>query len=101
MESGSAFGGRSRAELDDGEVVGLAVGMERSGPPLKEEPMVLRTTLVGVVGAEMITIAVAVDDRTFREMARSHPKVAQLRELRHALSQLRLRDLAVGRDEPL
>ena len=32
------------------------------------------------------------------ECARSHPKVAPLRELRSALSELRLNDLAVGRD---
>jgi hypothetical protein len=37
-------------------------------------------------------------DDVFREAARSHPEVAPLRELRYALSQLRLSDLAVGRD---
>jgi hypothetical protein len=43
--------------------------------------------------------APALDDDTFREMARSHPaEVAPVRELRHALSQLRLNDLAVGPD---
>jgi hypothetical protein len=42
--------------------------------------------------------APALDDDTFREMARSHPDVALMRELRHALSQLRLADLAVGSD---
>src|SRR6202011_1464999 len=35
---------------------------------------------------------------TFREMARAYPAVAPLRELRHALSDLRLGDLAVGKD---
>jgi DNA polymerase I len=46
----------------------------------------------------------ALDDDTFREMARTHPLVAPLRELRHALSQLRLHDLAVdpgGRNRTL
>jgi DNA polymerase I len=38
------------------------------------------------------------DDETFREMARSHPDVALIRELRVSLSQLRLSDLAVGSD---
>jgi DNA polymerase I len=38
----------------------------------------------------------ALDDDTFREMAKTHPKVAPLRELRHAMGQLRLNDLAVG-----
>jgi DNA polymerase I len=40
----------------------------------------------------------ALDDDTFREMARSHPDVALMRELRVSLSQLRLSDLAVGAD---
>jgi DNA polymerase I len=39
------------------------------------------------------------DDDTFRQMAKIHPKISQLRELRHALSQLRLNDLAVGKDD--
>jgi DNA polymerase family A len=37
-------------------------------------------------------------DDAFREMARIHPKVAPMRELRSALSELRLNDLAVGQD---
>jgi DNA polymerase I len=37
-------------------------------------------------------------DDAFREMARAHPLVAPLRELRGALSGMRLSDLAVGRD---
>ena len=37
-------------------------------------------------------------DDTFREMARAFPIIAQLRELRVALSQMRLSDLAVGKD---
>jgi hypothetical protein len=43
--------------------------------------------------------ALALDDDTFREMARANPaEVAPIRELRHALSQLRLNELAVGAD---
>jgi hypothetical protein len=42
--------------------------------------------------------ALALDDDTFREMARAYPAVAPLRELRHALGQLRLHELAVGAD---
>jgi hypothetical protein len=42
--------------------------------------------------------ALALDDDTFREMARAYPTVAPLRELRHALGQLRLHELAVGAD---
>ncbi len=41
---------------------------------------------------------IALDDDTFREMARSDPDIAPMRELRVALSQMRLADLAVGSD---
>ena len=37
-------------------------------------------------------------DKTFQQMARTHPRVAPLRELRHAMGQLRLSELAVGQD---
>jgi DNA polymerase-1 len=37
-------------------------------------------------------------DNAFREAARAYPEVAPLRELRSALSEMRLGDLAVGRD---
>ncbi|MFY9769409.1 MAG: DNA polymerase [Xanthobacteraceae bacterium] len=37
-------------------------------------------------------------DNTFRQMAKSHPLVSPYRELRSALSDLRLNDLAVGHD---
>jgi len=37
-------------------------------------------------------------DDAFREMARGYPKIAPLRELRGALSEMRLSDLATGRD---
>jgi hypothetical protein len=40
----------------------------------------------------------ALDEDTFREMARVHPEVAPLRELRCSLAQLRLNELSVGRD---
>lgn len=42
--------------------------------------------------------ALALDDDTFRSMARSHPEVAPIRELRDSLSKLRLLDLPVGSD---
>jgi hypothetical protein len=41
---------------------------------------------------------VALDADTFKQMARSYPEVAPLRELRHTLSEMRLNDLAVGSD---
>ena len=37
-------------------------------------------------------------DETFRDRARAHPELEPMRNLRHALSQMRLNDLAVGRD---
>lgn len=42
--------------------------------------------------------ALDLSDDCFREMARAYPPVAAIRELRHALSQLRLNELAVGSD---
>jgi hypothetical protein len=42
--------------------------------------------------------SLALDDETFRQMARSFPRVAPIRELRASLSQLRLQELAVGAD---
>src|SRR5262249_25057827 len=42
--------------------------------------------------------ALALDRDTFRDAAKSHPKIASLAELRHALSELRLEDLACGSD---
>ena len=40
----------------------------------------------------------ALDDDTFRQMAKSYPAVSPLRELRSSLSEMRLNDLAVGCD---
>lgn len=42
--------------------------------------------------------ALDLGDDTFRQFAKTHAKISELRELRHALSQLRLTDLAVGND---
>lgn len=38
------------------------------------------------------------DEQTFKDMGRAHPEIETMRQLRHALSQLRLADLAVGTD---
>lgn len=40
----------------------------------------------------------SLSDDTFRQIAKSYPQVAPLRELRSALSDMRLNDLSVGRD---
>lgn len=43
--------------------------------------------------------ALALDDDTFRQMARAYPQVAPLRELRHSLGEMRLfSDLTIGSD---
>ncbi len=43
--------------------------------------------------------ALALDDDTFKEMAKAHPvEVGPIRELRHTLGQMRLHELAVGPD---
>jgi hypothetical protein len=42
--------------------------------------------------------ALQLDDDTFRQMARAHPMLTPLRELRCSLSQMRLTELAVGDD---
>jgi hypothetical protein len=42
--------------------------------------------------------ALDISDDAFREMVRVHPQIAPLRELRVALSQMRLAELAVGQD---
>jgi hypothetical protein len=40
----------------------------------------------------------ALDTNTFRQMAKAYPFISPLHELRHALSEMRLNDLTVGRD---
>jgi hypothetical protein len=52
----------------------------------------------GVPWPRLESGGLALDDATFREMARAYPDVALMRELRVSLSQLRLRELAVGAD---
>jgi DNA polymerase family A len=42
--------------------------------------------------------ALSLADDTFRQMAKAYPEVSPIRELRSALSELRLADLAVGSD---
>jgi hypothetical protein len=52
----------------------------------------------GIAWPRLPSGALALDDDTFREMARSHPEIGPLRELRMSLSQMRLNELAVGAD---
>ena len=56
-------------------------------------------TRKGIPWPRLESGALALDDDTFKEQARIYPaEVSPIRELRHALSQLRLNELAVGGD---
>ena len=52
----------------------------------------------GIAWPRLPSGALALDDDTFKEIARSHPEISPLRELRISLSQMRLNELAVGSD---
>ncbi|MCK9387704.1 MAG: DNA polymerase [Sulfuritalea sp.] len=52
----------------------------------------------GIAWPRLPTGALDLQDDTFKDMARTHPQLAPLRELRSALSQMRLSDLTVGDD---
>ena len=52
----------------------------------------------GIPWSRLASGRLDLSDDAFREAARAHPAVAPLRELRGALSEMRLSDLAVGRD---
>lgn len=52
----------------------------------------------GIAWPRLATGALELTDEAFRQMARIHPKVAPVRELRSALSEMRLSNLTVGED---
>lgn len=52
----------------------------------------------GIPWPRLVTGKLALDESTFRQMARAYPQIAPLRELRHALGEMRLFELAVGSD---
>ena len=52
----------------------------------------------GIPWPQLPSGGLALDDDTFREMARSYPRIGSLGELRRSLAGLRLADLAVGQD---
>jgi hypothetical protein len=52
----------------------------------------------GIPWPRLDTGRLDLSDDTFRQMARAYPAVSPMRELRSALSELRLNDLAVGHD---
>ena len=52
----------------------------------------------GILWPTTETGRLKLDDDTFRSMAKAYPEVSPMRELRSALSEMRLSDLAVGAD---
>ncbi|MFM2006281.1 MAG: hypothetical protein RLZZ09_1936 [Pseudomonadota bacterium] len=52
----------------------------------------------GLVWPKLDSGKLSLDDDTFREQAKVHPNVADLRELRHALGKMRQNSLCVGSD---
>ncbi len=68
------------------------------GRTFKAERFANLLVRLGIPWPRLESGALDLGDDTFREMAKSHPVISPLRELRSALSGLRLNDLAVGRD---
>jgi len=52
----------------------------------------------GIAWPRLATGRLELTDETFKQMARIHPKVAPIRELRSALSEMRLSNITVGDD---
>jgi DNA polymerase-1 len=52
----------------------------------------------GIAWPTTPTGRLALDDDTFSDLCKSHPQLRPLKDLRHALSQLRLNELPVGKD---
>jgi hypothetical protein len=52
----------------------------------------------GIPWATLESGALALDDDTFRQMARAYPQLGELRELRYALGGMRLSSYTIGRD---
>jgi hypothetical protein len=69
------------------------------GNTFKKERWAAYLARKGIPWPRLDSGTLALDDDTFREMARVFPvEVGPIRELRHTLGQLRLNDLAVGPD---
>jgi hypothetical protein len=86
-----AIGERLIQEVDQGFGV-------FEGRTFKREHWRQWTRVHGIAWPELASGAQALDADTFRDMARIHPEVGEMKELRASLSQMRLADLAVGSD---
>jgi hypothetical protein len=85
--------------------VDLVAGAPECGSPtfgllrFSAERWAAYLTRQGIPWPRLESGALALDDDTFREMARTYPaQVGPIRELRHTLGQLRLNELGVGSD---
>jgi DNA polymerase I len=68
------------------------------GRTFKADRFAAWLTQAGIPWPRLDSGRLDLSDNAFREMARAYPTIASLRELRGALSEMRLSDLAVGRD---
>jgi DNA polymerase I len=68
------------------------------GRTFKEEKFEAYLVRAGIPWPKLESGRLALDESTFRQMAKAHPAISPLRELRSSLAELRLNDLAVGRD---
>jgi hypothetical protein len=92
----------------DPELVRRAAELIASNPAVSNQTSPMRfcaekweryLTRKGIPWPRLPSGALALDDDTFAEMTRTYPaEVGPIRELRHALSQMRLQELAVGAD---
>jgi hypothetical protein len=70
-----------------------------SGRTFKADRWAAYLVANGIPWPRLESGALALDDETFRQMAKRYPQeVGPIRELRHTLGQLRLNELAVGAD---
>jgi DNA polymerase I len=68
------------------------------GRTFKRERFAAWLAALAIPWARLASGELDLSDDAFRQAARAYPAVAPLRELRHALSDLRLNDLAIGHD---
>jgi hypothetical protein len=68
------------------------------GGSFRSERFLAYLTRNGIDWPQLPSGAPALDDETFRRQAKRHPNLEPLRQLRTTLGQLRLNDLAVGKD---
>jgi DNA polymerase I-like protein with 3'-5' exonuclease and polymerase domains len=68
------------------------------GTVFKRDRFRALTEKLGLWWPELPSGQQCLDRDTFRDMAKVHPVLAPLHELRHSLSDLRLNDLSIGRD---